>query len=215
MWPPVEEGVFAQHFWIGIEVSAWLFDDGLPVGQALEVPVDDGFIDEAPQMLGRLEFGGVGWQVDEPQPLGHAQTGLGVPACPVEQKDDGALGSGTGLAGKQRQQALEQPLGNAVSNIPVAFAGGGRDKGCDVEPLVAVMAERRGPLPARRPDPAVDWLQPDAVLVGAEEANRSAGMARFFGSQRGGEFFLKASCSCALAAAGFFGRGAWIDQPIA
>jgi hypothetical protein len=40
-------------------------------------------------------------------------------------------------------------------------------------------------------------------------------VARFFRGEDVGAFFLKAACSSGLAAAGFLGRGAWIDQPIA
>ena len=76
----MEEGVCGQHVGIGVKVAASLFDFFLDVLQSLEVLVRDGLIDEAPQVLGRLEFGGVGWQVDEAQPFGDAQAGLGVPA---------------------------------------------------------------------------------------------------------------------------------------
>lgn len=200
---------------MSFEVVAALFDAVLDLGQVAEVPVDDGLVDEAPEVLGGLEFGGVGRQVDEPQTLGHAQPRLRVPACAVEQQDDRALAARAGLLRKQGQQALEQRLGDAVADGPVALAGGRRHEGGDVEPFVAVMVERSRPLSARGPDPARDRLQPDAVLVGAEERDRAVGQALFFLGERVGEFFLKVACSSGVAEAGFFGRGAWIDQPIA
>jgi hypothetical protein len=64
-------------------------------------------------------------------------------------------------------------------------------------------------------DSAFDRLQPDAVLVHTEEGDRPAGVAGFFRGEGRGEFFLKTACALGLAAAGFFGHGAWIDQPIA
>src|SRR5689334_20341448 len=43
---------------------------------------------------------------------------------------------------------------------------GGLHEGSHVQPLIAVVTKRDGPLPLGRPDPAQDRLQPDAVLVG-------------------------------------------------
>lgn len=211
----MEEGVCAQRAGLGFEVAASLLDRVLDVGQGVEVLVDDGLVEETPEMLGGLELGRVGRQKDEPQAFGDVEAGLGVPTRPVEDKDDGALAAHAGFAGKQGEQALKQRLGDAVPHVPVAFAGGRRHKGGDIEPFVAVMAEPQRPLPARRPDPARYRLQPDAVLVRAKERDRTVGMACFFLREDVGEFFLKASWSSGLAASGFFGRGAWIDQPIA
>lgn len=98
--------------------------------------------------------------------------------------------------------------GYAVADVPMALAGGRRHEGGDVEPLVAVMAEGGRPLPAWSPDPADDRLQPDAVLVRAEEGDGSSGVARLFLGEGVGEFFLNATCSSGPAAAGFLGRGA-------
>lgn len=205
----------AQGVWIGFEIAAALLDAILDVGERVEVPVDDGLVHEVPKALGGLQLGGVGRQVDQPQPVWHAQAGLGVPAGPIQQEDDGALRPGAGLAGEQRQQTLEEGLGDAVADVPVALAGGRRDEGGDVEPLVAVVAERGGSLPTRRPDPADDRLQPNAVLVRAEERDRPAGMARLLLGEGVSQLFLNAAWSSGPAAAGFLGRGAWIDQPIA
>ncbi|MDP4027136.1 hypothetical protein Q8W71_31645 [Methylobacterium sp. NEAU 140] len=185
----MEEGVVPQRIWIVFEVAASRFDEGLELGHRLEVLVDDGLVDEAPEVLCGLEFGRVGRQVDEPQAVGHAQSRFGVPTGPIKQQDERALGACTGLAGEGSQQALEQRLGDTVADVPVALAGGRRHEGGDIEPLVAVMAERGRPLPARGPDPAGDRLQPNPVLVGAEDRDWAAGMTRFFLGERGGEFF--------------------------
>ena len=47
-----------------------------------------------------------------------------------------------------------------------------------MQPLVAVMAERDRPRPHRRPDPAADRLQAEAVLVLGPDLDRPAGMRR-------------------------------------
>ena len=93
----------------------------------------------------------------------------------------------------------------------MAPAGFERDEGGDVKPLLVVMAERGGPLPAGRRDPANDQLQPDEALVRAEERDRAVEVAHLFLSEEGGAFFLKVACSSGLAANGFLGRSAWID----
>ncbi len=43
-----------------IEPSAALGDDGLEVGEGGEVPIDDGFVDQGPEMLSRLQLRTVG-----------------------------------------------------------------------------------------------------------------------------------------------------------
>lgn len=168
----MEEDVSSHSFWLGFEVSAALLDTVLDLGQPVEVSVDDGFVDDAPEVLGGLEFGGIGRQVDAPQTVQHAQSGFSVPAGAVEQKDDRALWACAGLASEQRQQTLKERLEDAVADVPMALAGGRRDEGGDVEPLPAVMTEGDEALSARCPDRARDQLQPDAVLVRAEEGDR-------------------------------------------
>jgi hypothetical protein len=108
---------------LSLKIAAALLDAVLDLGEAVEVPIDDRLVDEPPEVLGRLEFGGVGWQVDEPYALGNGQAGLCVPAGTVEQQDDRALFAGAGFLREQGEQALEERLGDAVADIPVALAG--------------------------------------------------------------------------------------------
>jgi hypothetical protein len=77
------------------------------------------------------------------------------------------------------------------------------------------MAERDRALAPRRPDPAQDRLQADAVLVGGKDPRSSRGQAldrpaRVPGGLLGdgrGKLFLNASRSSGVAAAGWRGRG--------
>ncbi|MCJ2043055.1 hypothetical protein MKK58_00600, partial [Methylobacterium sp. J-078] len=78
-----------------------MLDEVLDLGQPIEVPVGDRLIDGAAEVLGGLEFGGVGRQVDEPHAMGQAQSWFGVPARSVERQDDRALRACAGLAGEQ------------------------------------------------------------------------------------------------------------------
>ena len=62
-----------------------------------------------------------------------------------------------------------------------------------------MMAVRDRPLADRRPDPTGHRLQAEPALVGREDLDRRAGMARRFLGDDFGEFFLKASCSSGVA----------------
>ena len=65
------------------------------------------------------------------------------------------------------------------------------------------------------PDTARDGLQADAMLVRGKDLDRLAGvlLGLFGNSVR--ELFLNATACSGVADFGFFGRGVWIDQPIA
>jgi hypothetical protein len=157
---------------MAIEDSATVCDGSFQIGKGLEVLVGERLVEDGPEVLGRLQFGGVARQVDEPEALGHDQVRRGVPAGVVEQKRDHALASRSSLAGKERQQRGEERLGDAVRHVPEGLARGRLDEGGDVQPLVAVMAKRDGPLTLGGPHSAQDRLQPDAVLVRGPDLNR-------------------------------------------
>ena len=77
------------------------------------------------------------------------------------------------------------------------------------------MAMRDWTFADRRPHAARDRLQANAVLVRGEDLDRLAGvLCRLFGEGIR-ELFLNAAASSGEADLGFFGRGVWIDQPIA
>ena len=200
---------------IAVENATALGDDVLKIGEGLEVLVGQWLVEDGPEVLGGLKLGGVWGQVDEPDPIRHNQVRLGVPAGVVELKHDDAIPSRPSLAGKQGQQRGKERLGDAVRDVPEHLAGDRLDEGGDVQPLIAVMAKRDGPLAFGRPDPAQDRLQPDAVLVGRPDFDRRV---RVLGPLLGDgllQLFLNASRSSGVAEAGWRGRGFCTDQPIA
>src|SRR5271169_6289305 len=138
-----------------------------------------------------------------------------MPAGIVEDENDAPPAPGARFLREEIQQRLEQRFGNAVRDIPEAFAGGRRHESGDIEPFEAVMAMGDGTFADRRPYPADHRLQAYAMFVRGEGLDRDVGVLRGFLRDRVGEFFLKASCSSGVAAFGFLGRGFWIDQPIA
>src|SRR3954465_6095744 len=199
----------------GVEGDAALGDRTVEVLDRAEVLVGERLVEHRPEALGRLELGAVGRQVDEPDALGDGQPGLRVPAGVVEDEDDDPVATGPGLAGEEGEERLEERLQHPVRQVPEHLARGRLHEGDHVEPLEAVVAGRARALAFRRPDAAEDRLRPDAVLVRGEDFGDLARMLlRLFGED-GGELFLNASCSSAVARAGCSGRGTCTDHPSA
>src|SRR3954471_9084109 len=200
---------------IAIENATALGHDVLEISKRREVLVGEWLIQDGPEVLGGLKLGRVWGQVDEPDPIRHSQVRFGVPAGVVELQHDDPLASRPGLARKQRQQRGKERLGNAVRYIPEYLAGDRLHEGGHIEPLVAVVTERDGPLTVGRPHPAQDRLQPEAVLVGGPDLNRLVRVLRSFLGDGLLQLFLNAARSSGVAAAGWRGRGFCTDQPIA
>ena len=160
----------------GIELATAFGEDGAEVVQRGEVPIGNWLIHQRPEMLGRLEFGGIGWQEDEADPIGDGQAFGSMPAGVVEHEDAAAGAPCTGLAREGGEQFGKEGLGEAAAEIPDDLAAGRLHEGGDVQPLVAVMAEGDRPLTNGRPDPAADRLQAKAVLVLRPDLDRPVRM---------------------------------------
>src|SRR4029453_11232208 len=130
----------------------------------------------------------------------------------VEPEDADPILSRPGLAGKQRQQRGKERLGHSVRHIPEHLAGDRLHEGGDVQPLIAVVAQRDGPLAFGRPHPPDDRFQPNAVLIRGPDLHRFVRvLSRFLGNDRG-QLFLNISHSSGVAEAGWRGRGFCTDQ---
>src|SRR5919107_5232099 len=140
----------------GIELATARGEGGAEVVQRGDMPIGDRLIHQRPEMLGRLEFGRVGRQEDEADPLGDGQVLGAMPAGVVEHEDDAALAAGAGLTGEEGEQFGEEGLGETAAEIPERLATGWLHEGGEVEPLIAVVAERDRPLASGRPDPTAD-----------------------------------------------------------
>lgn len=194
------------------ELAASIGENGVDVGELFVATVGDRFVDERPQTFGRLELWCVGRQKDETHAGRNCESCFAMPSGIVEDENDAALFFRADGLGEVGQQFFEERLADAVGQIPDRLAARRLDEGGDIEPLIAMMAERQRPLFDGRPDAAADRLQPEAMLVGRPDLDGLARMLpRFFGGDFR-ELFLKASSSSAVAAFGFLGRGAWIDQ---
>src|SRR3954471_21840504 len=211
--PPVE--VCARFELIVIENATALGHDVLEISKRREVLVGEWLIEDGPEVLSRLKLGRVWGQVDGPDPIRHSQVGRGVPAGAVEPEHDDAIPSRPGLTHKQRQQRRKERLGDPVRDGPEGLAGDRLHEGGDVQPLVAVVAQRDRPLTLGRPHPSDDRLQPEAVLIRGPDLDRRV---RVLGSRLSDgllQLFLNASRSSGVAEAGWRGRGFCTDQLIA
>ena len=101
-------------------------EDGVERAERLDVAVDDGLVDQRPEVLGRLELGGVGRQVDEADAVGDGEARFGVPAGAVEHQEDDAVAPGAGLRAKAAsiisKSGLSIPLERYHTVSPVAGA---------------------------------------------------------------------------------------------
>jgi hypothetical protein len=192
----------------GIELATARGDGGAEVVERGEMPIDDRLIQQRPEMLGGLEFGRVGRQEDQADPVRNREAFGAMPASVVEHEDDAALAARTGLAGEGGEQFGKEGLGEAGAEIPERLAAGRLHEGGDVQPLVAVMAEGDRPLTDRRPDPAADRLQAKAVLVLCPDLDRAVGVRRPGRGDSGIQPPLKAARCSGVAARGCCGRGA-------
>lgn len=184
---------------IVLKSPAAIVDDGAQVGEAIEVAIDKGLVDEFPETFGGLKLGAVRGQMDEPQAFWEGQARFGVPASIVENKNDGAALTRADLPGKGVEKLLEERFGDAVGYIPDGFAGRRRDEGRHIQPFITVMAQGDGALAFWRPDTAQNRLQADPVLVGGKDFDRPFGVFCLFFTDRIGKLFLNAATSSGVA----------------
>jgi hypothetical protein len=99
-----------------------------------------------------------------------------VPARVVEHEDDVPPAPRAGLPGEGGEQGFEERFAQARGQEPDRLARGRLDEGGDVQPLVAVVAERDGPLADGRPNATPNRFQAEAVLVLGPDLDAPAGV---------------------------------------
>ena len=102
---------------IAVENATALGHDVLEISKRRKVLVGEWLIEDGPEVLGGLQFGGVWGQVDGPDPVRDSQVRCAVPAGVVQPEHDDAIPSRPGLTRKQRQQRRKERLGDAVRYV--------------------------------------------------------------------------------------------------
>jgi hypothetical protein len=84
-------GEGADHLWLILKHDTTLDWCGFEVIEGLEGGIGDAFIGQRPQPLARLQFGGIGWQEEQVDPLGDHEFTAGMPPSSIEHEQN-ALG---------------------------------------------------------------------------------------------------------------------------
>ncbi len=173
------------------------------------MPVGDRFVGQRPLALGRLQLGRVGRKKLQHDALRHDEPVTDVPTGLIQNQDDQLVLAGADRLGKRGQHRAEQVGVDRGADEPDHRPGARVDEAVEVEPGVAVLADRDRALALGRPSPTQDRLQADAMLVERPDLDRPLEVPSAMLLHPAREPLLKASCSAALAALAWRGRGTW------
>ena len=193
------------------EIRKWLGDCGVEAVDVIEATIGERFVDERPEMLGRLQLGAMRRLEYKADAVGNFEVLGPVPASVVQLKDDALFLPGAYRFGEIGEDMFEQLLIDGVGDVPHRLAGQRLDEAPNIKPFETMMSQRDGPLANGRPQLAYDRLQADAMFVHRPEFNVSLRMIAPLFFRRLFEFFLSASRSSSLAASGWRGRGCWSE----
>jgi hypothetical protein len=205
--PPSEGGSGAD------EVRALLKRDAadslglLQVLDGGEVLVGEGGIGQRPEVLGRLQLGGIGRQEEQVDVLRHVHLGTRVPAGAVQHQHDLLARAGADLPREGLQLGLEEPDADARGQMENRAPRGGMDEADQVAPLVAVLDRGSGSLAGEAPDLVQDRLEADAMLVDSPRLDARGGEGRRYIPAELADPPLNVACSAGSAARTWRGRG--------
>jgi hypothetical protein len=151
--------------------------------------VGDGFVRQRPEVLGRLQFGAVGRQENEADPLRYRQIRADVPPGTIEHEQDELLGAGAHRPRKAGEDLSEEVGIDGRAGEPLDGAARGVHEAIEVQPLVARMADGDRALATLRPAPPQDRLQARPVLVLRPELDDPVGRLGAFFFNRVAERF--------------------------
>ena len=157
-----------------------------------------------PDVLGRVQLGGIGRQADGSDVLRQLEGGAGVPTGAVEDKRGmSARGDGAGDLLEMQAHRFGVGVGHHQGGAGGAL---GTDGAEDVGPIVAAVARRPRARADAGPDAGQRAFLADPGLVLEPDLQRLvAGRGRQGVAYDVGEVFLKASCA-ASSACGWRGR---------
>src|SRR5215470_4441064 len=190
-WPPVEVGVVFDGAVILLERAAPRSNGAIEVVDGFEMLVDERLIDKGPEAFSGLEFWAAWRLIDEPDAVWNWKIFRAMPAGIVKLQDDDAIAAGTSLTREGGEQFGKERFVDPVGKIPDRLSARGRDEAGHVEPFVAMVTERNRPLPDRRPNPAMDRLEAEPMLIRGPHLDGFVGMLGGLFGDRVGEFFYK------------------------
>src|SRR5438094_1128407 len=160
----MEAGGASDRVLVSLQRATSLCDGVVEIVDGFEMSIDEGLVQQWPEVLCRLQLRAVGRLEHQPYAVENGEVFRTVPAGSVEHENDDAPVPGTNLPSEGFEQFGEERLVDAVRQVPDGFTAHRRHEGGDIEPFVAVMAECDRSLAERSPDASLDRLQPDPVL---------------------------------------------------
>ena len=192
----MEQRCGADQVWPGLERYT---AGGLNVFELVDggkVAIHQDGIGQGPEVLGRLEFWGIGWEKEKKDVVGDPQLLRLVPACSVQDEHDFLGGRGADTLREGGQFGLTERDADRGRHRP---AGRRMDKADQIPPLIPMLDRRERALSVETPDLVQDRFQADAVLVDGPELDRGVGKRRGDLPQQRPQVFLQLVCSAASA----------------
>ena len=165
----MEQRVPADEIGLLLEEPTALGLHRFQVGQALEPAVGEWLVGERPEVLGWLQFRGVGGQEQEMDALGDLHLLPGMPPGSIQHEGDPLGRSCSHVPGKGGQHLTEEDGLDGGQEPPLGLTGGGPDEATDIEPFVALRHRRTRPFADGCPHLSNQREQANAMLVGGPE----------------------------------------------
>ena len=197
--PPVEAGATCQLQRPGLNVSTALTEFIQEVVERRNDAVGNGFIDEDPQPFRRLQFGGIGRQEDQMEPLRQQHLRTAVPARPIDHEYDVLVTSQSLGTGELGQHLAVDVGANAWHQEPVVLSRLRPHPGTHVAPLVAWPDGSGGFHIGQEPDPVTDRFETEAMFILSPHLDRRAGVGSADPVDRPAQPFGKAATSSGSA----------------
>lgn len=174
----MEEGVLPNEVGLLLEGETALCLHLFQRGQIREAHISQRLVGERPEVLSRLELGGVGGQDEQMDALGDLDVLTGMPSRSIQDQRNPLGRSCTDIPSKGSQHLPKERRLDGGQEPPLGLAGGGTDEATEIEPLVALLDGSNRPLADRCPHPADQRQEANPVLIGRPELDRGIGMRR-------------------------------------
>lgn len=180
----MDEGVPANALGLLLEGKAALCLDLLQGGEVGEADIGERLVGQRPEVLGGLEFGGVGGLDEEMNAVGHLHLLAGMPAGAIKHQRLGR--SCANILSKGSRHLAEDGPSDRGQEPPLGLPGGRPDKATDIQPLVALLDWGDGTLADGGPDPPNERQETGtrkrvSMLVGGPQFHTRRRMGRLDG----------------------------------
>ena len=165
----------ADHLWLVLKHDTALDLCSLEIIERAERPIGDALVGERPQALTGLQFGRIGWQEEQMDPLGHHEFLAGMPPSSIKHQQDLLAGTGSDRLSKVGKRDGEDLRRHGRQQKPFGLASGRLNKRVEVEPLVALMYTNAWARPFAHPDTSENGFESNSMLIGRPQLNRRLG----------------------------------------